>query len=131
MDKYKFTYEIEIKASPKNLYPYLSTASGLQQWFCEKAIVTPGTQLIDLMWDKDSHPAKITTQRLNKSIKFDFIPEDPENKDHNYLEFRIETSELTQSTYLKIIDYSENNDEDELKEIWDEFVHKLKLTLGS
>jgi uncharacterized protein YndB with AHSA1/START domain len=130
MTKNKFILEIEIKASPKVIFPYISTASGLQQWFCEKAILN-GPQLIDLMWDGDSHPARIATQRLNKSIKYDFIPTDPENKDHNYLEFRIETSELTQATYLKVIDYSENQDNQELTEIWEEFIYKLKVILGS
>ena len=34
-----YQFEFEIKASPKVLYPYLSTASGLQQWFADKVTV--------------------------------------------------------------------------------------------
>jgi molecular chaperone HtpG len=34
-----FEFEYEIKASPKVIYPYLSTASGLQQWFADKVTV--------------------------------------------------------------------------------------------
>ncbi len=86
---------------------------------------------LDFIWDGDHHVAKVVSLRLNKSIKFDFVTADSEEKDHNYLELRLETSDLTQTTYIKIIDYSENHDEAELQELWDEFVYKLKVIVGS
>jgi uncharacterized protein YndB with AHSA1/START domain len=130
MNKFKFNIEFELRSSPKVIFPYISTASGLQQWFCEKA-KNIDSNTIDLVWDDESHPARIVSQRLNKSIKFDFITTGAATKDHNYLELRIDTSELTQSTYLKITDYSENDDTKELTELWEEFVYKLKGTIGS
>lgn len=130
MNKFKFSTEFELRASPKVLFPYLSTASGLQQWFCEKAI-NIDSHTLDFIWDGDHHVAKVVSLRLNKSIKFDFVTADSEEKDHNYLELRLETSDLTQTTYIKIIDYSENHDEAELQELWDEFVYKLKVIVGS
>jgi uncharacterized protein YndB with AHSA1/START domain len=130
MNKFKFNAEFELRASPKVLFPYLSTASGLQQWFCEKA-VNIDSHTLDLIWDQDHHVAKIVSQRLNKSVKFDFISANPEEKDHNYLELRLETSDLTQSTYLKVTDYSENSDVDELDDLWTEFVSCLKVIVGS
>ncbi len=130
MNKFKFNTEYELRASTKVLFPYLSSASGLQQWFCEKAI-NIDSHTLNLIWDGDNHLAKVVSLRLNKSIKFDFIETDLENKDHNYLELRLETSDLTQSTYLKITDYSENTDVNELQELWDEFIYKLKVIVGS
>ncbi len=130
MNKFKFSTEFELRASPKVLFPYLSSASGLQQWFCEKAI-NIDSHTLNLIWDGENHLAKVVSLRLNKSIKFDFVSSDPENKDHNFLELRLETSELSQSTYIKIIDYSENHDETELQELWEEFIYKLKVIVGS
>ena len=130
MSKFKFNIEFELRASPKVIYPYISTASGLQQWFCEKA-KNIDSQTIDLYWDNESHLARIVSQRLNKSIKFDFVNTGGDSRDHNYLELKIDTSELTQSTYLKITDYSETSDVEELTELWEEFVHKLKIIIGS
>jgi uncharacterized protein YndB with AHSA1/START domain len=130
MNKFKFSTEFELRASPKVLFPYLSTASGLQQWFCEKA-VNIDSHTLDLIWDQDHHLAKVVSLRLNKSVKFDFVNDDEDSKDHNYLELRLETSDLTQSTYLKVIDYSENHDVNELQELWSEFVYNLKVIVGS
>jgi uncharacterized protein YndB with AHSA1/START domain len=130
MNKFKFNTEFELRASPKVLFTYLSTASGLQQWFCEKAI-NIDSHTIDMVWDGEHHLAKIVSLRLNKSVKFDFVKEGEESKDHNYLELKLETSDLTQSTYLKITDYSENDDVNELQELWEEFMYKLKVIVGS
>ena len=40
--KQKYTLEFEIKSSPKILYNYLSTASGLEEWFADKVNIREG-----------------------------------------------------------------------------------------
>ncbi len=130
MNKHKFVVEFELRASPKVLFPYISTASGLQQWFAEKVSVKD-SQTFDFIWDGDSHLAKLTQTRLNKSAKFDFIPSNPEEKEHNYIEFKLDVSDLTGSTYFKISDFSANSDEDELKELWEDLIFRLKEIVGN
>jgi uncharacterized protein YndB with AHSA1/START domain len=130
MSKHKFTAEFELRASPKVLFPYFSSASGLQQWFAEKVILKDSTTF-DFMWDGESHVAKLSQLRLQKSAKFDFLPANQEEKDHNYLEFKLDVSDLTGSTYLKVIDYSSNTDEDELTELWEDLIFKLKEIVGN
>ncbi|MDZ7897883.1 MAG: START-like domain-containing protein [Arcicella sp.] len=130
MSKHKFTAEFELRASPKVLFPYLSQASGLQQWFAEKVILKDSTTF-DFFWDGENHVAKLSQLRFQKSAKFDFIPANPEEKDHNYLEFKLDVSDLTGSTYLKVIDYSSNTDDDELNELWEDLIFKLKEIVGN
>ncbi len=130
MNKHKFTAEFELRASPKVLFPYFSSASGLQQWFAEKVILKDSTTF-DFMWDGESHVAKLSQLRLQKSAKFDFLPANQEEKDHNYLEFKLDVSDLTGSTYLKVIDYSSNTDDDELNELWEDLIYKLKEIVGN
>lgn len=130
MSKHKFVVEFELRASPKVLFPYISSASGLQQWFAEK-VTLKDSSTFDFSWDGDSHIAKLSQLRLNKSAKFDFIPSNPDDRDHNYIEFKMEVSDLTGSTYLKIVDYSENTDENELNELWEDLIYKLKEIVGN
>lgn len=130
MNKHKFVAEFELRASPKVLFPYISSASGMQQWFAEK-VTLKDSQTFDFQWDGDSHIAKLSQFRQNKSAKFDFVPSSSDEKDHNYLEFKMDVSELTGSTYLKIIDYSTNTDEEELEELWGDLIYKLKEIVGS
>jgi uncharacterized protein YndB with AHSA1/START domain len=130
MSKHKFTAEYELRASPKVLFPYLSSASGLQQWFAEK-VVLKDSSTFDFHWDGESHIAKLSQLRLQKSAKFDFLPTNSDERDHNYLEFKLDVSDLTGSTYLKVIDYSSNTDDDELTELWDDLIYKLKEIVGN
>lgn len=130
MSKHKFTAEFELRASPKVLFPYFSSASGLQQWFAEKVVLKDSTTF-DFLWDGESHVAKLSQLRLQKSAKFDFLPANQEEKDHNYLEFKLDVSDLTGSTYLKVIDYSSNTDDDELTELWEDLIFKLKEIVGN
>ncbi|MGB0194868.1 MAG: START-like domain-containing protein, partial [Schleiferiaceae bacterium] len=35
MEKVKFELEFPLRASPKMLFPFLSSPSGLSEWFCD------------------------------------------------------------------------------------------------
>ncbi|GAA4450696.1 hypothetical protein GCM10023189_11700 [Nibrella saemangeumensis] len=130
MEKYKFVAEYELRASPKMLFPYISTASGLSQWFATKVNVLPDHQY-DFYWDNESHPARQVSLRQNKSVRFEFLDTGENGSDNNYVDFRVDVSELTQSTFLRVTDYSANNDADELKSLWNGLLEKLKEIVGS
>ncbi|GAB3902159.1 hypothetical protein GCM10028803_28200 [Larkinella knui] len=131
MENYKFIAEYELRASPKVLFPYISTASGLSQWFAAKVNVRPDHQF-DFYWDNESHLAKQVSMRQNKSVRFEFLNGNgASSEEHNYIDFRVDVSELTQSTFLRITDYSSNADADELKSLWNSLIDKLKEIVGS
>jgi uncharacterized protein YndB with AHSA1/START domain len=130
MSKFKFVQEYELRASPKMLFPYISSASGLQQWFSAKVNNRPD-HTIDFVWDDESHIAKVHSMRTNKSIRFDFLDTSDDNRDNNYVEFKVDVSDLTQSTFLRVTDYSTNNDVEDLKSLWHGLIDNLKEIVGS
>ncbi len=130
MEKYKFITEFELRSSPKVLFPYISTPSGLEQWFAEKVTVLPDHRF-DFQWDGDSHIARQTGLRINKAVRFDFENTSDDNLDNNHLELKLEVSELTQTTFLRVIDYSSNRDQDELASLWEGFIDNLREIVGS
>jgi uncharacterized protein YndB with AHSA1/START domain len=130
MEKLKFVAEYELRASPKVLFPYVSTASGLSQWFAAKVNTLPEHRY-DFIWDNESHIARQTSLRQNKSVRFEFVDTSENVHDANYVDFRLDVSELTQATYLRVTDYSANLDEDELQDMWDGLLDKLKEIVGS
>jgi len=130
MPKFKYSNEYELRASPKMLFPYLSTASGLSQWFADKVNHLPDNQF-DFQWDNETHHAQQSALRLNKNVKFEFANTSPDPHDNNFVEFKIEISELTGSTFLRITDYSANEDQEELKDLWDGLIDRLKEIVGS
>lgn len=130
MEKFKFIAEYELRASPKMLFPYISTASGLSQWFAGKVNTLP-EQRFDFQWDNESHIARQVSMRQNKGVRFEFLDTAENGSDNNYVDFRVDQSELTQSTFLRITDYSSTTDEEELKDLWDSLLDKLKEIVGS
>ncbi|SOD81894.1 START-like domain-containing protein [Spirosoma fluviale] len=130
MEKFKFITEYELRASPKMLFPYISTASGLSQWFASKVNTMP-EQRFDFQWDNESHIARQVSMRQNKGVRFEFLDTDEDGSDNNYVDFRVDQSELTQSTFLRVTDYSNTTDPEELQDLWDGLMDKLKEIVGS
>lgn len=122
--------EYELRASPKVLFPYVSSASGLSQWFASQVNVLSENKF-DFFWDNESHLARQVSLRQNKGVRFEFLNTDGEGTDNNYVDFRVDVSELTQSTFLRITDYSTNADTDELKSMWNGLMDKLREIVGS
>lgn len=130
MSQTTYSFEYEIKASPKVLYPYLSSPSGLQQWFADKVIVR-GTQELQFIWDNENHPALVLPGKLNKSVRFDFKKEDSDPGKH-IIEMSLDVSEISNTTYLTIVDGASSfKTEDDAQELWDYLIDKLKEIVGS
>jgi hypothetical protein len=126
MSKFKFVGEYEIRASKKMLYPYLSSASGMSQWFADDVNIDED-KIYTVIWDGEENKAKMVSHRTNSQVKFEFISED---EDPNYVEFKIDMNELTQEVFIRVTDYSEMDDEKELEELWDSLMADLREIVG-
>lgn len=130
MVKNKFVADYQINTSRKILFPYLSTASGLSEWFADDVTINEDKAFI-FHYDGEDHHARITAQRINTHVKFEFFdPNNPDEGDHAYIEFKLEENELTQTLFLKVIDYSDSYDDEELESIWESLIHNLKEIIG-
>ena len=126
MNKSKFIGEYSINASRKMLFPYISTASGLSQWFADDVNITED-KVYTMLWDGEVNRARIVSIKVNQHIKFEFEGEDDE--DLNSIEIRLEMNELTQEVYIKITDYSDLDDQ-EISDLWEGLIHDLKEIVG-
>ena len=128
--KVRFVVEFPINASPKILYPYLATASGLTQWFCDDVRYVEG-QRLNFIWDNENHYAEMSGQRLNRAVRFVFLDEHRKPvPDANYLEFTLDSSLVTDEVYLRVVDYSAALDNDDHHEMWEGLVAKLREQVG-
>ena len=124
----KTILEYEINASKKMLYPYISTASGLAQWFADDVSIDEDKNF-HIVWDGEDHVARMAAHRTNSFVKFEFL-DDLIEDENAYTEIRLEQNELTQTVFLRVIDYSDIEDEEEVHELWDNIIHDLKEIVG-
>ncbi|GIV35829.1 MAG: hypothetical protein KatS3mg032_0208 [Cyclobacteriaceae bacterium] len=126
-----FTRDYEIHASIKMLYPYIQSPGGLAEWFADDVTVDNLDKTYIFHWDNEAHRARLVAHRTNHFARFEFLPENEHDRnDPSYLELRLELNEFTQTVYLRVFDYSDFDDLDELGDLWDGLVENLKKTVG-
>lgn len=129
MSKEKFVGEYPINASKKMLYPYLSTASGLAQWFADDVNINED-KVYTFLWDGDENKARIVSSRTNSHVRFEFInEEEDEDEEPSYVEFKLDMNELTQEVFIRVTDYSDM-DPEETDELYESLIHELKEIVG-
>jgi uncharacterized protein YndB with AHSA1/START domain len=126
----KIRYELEfpINSSPQLLYQYISTPSGLQEWFADN--VNSRGEFYTFIWDDSEEKARLYSKKTGEKIKFKWMDED--NKDTEYyFELRILVDEITKDVSLMVVDYAEADDVEESKLLWENQVSDLKHVIGS
>ncbi|MFK7833205.1 MAG: START-like domain-containing protein [Winogradskyella sp.] len=127
-DKVKFEMEFVIQASPALLYTYISTPSGLSEWFADN--VNSRGELFTFIWDGSEEQAKLLSKKSGERIKFRWLSDD-EDGVNCYFEIRIQVDEITKDVSLMITDFAEDDEVEEGKMLWDNQISSLKQVLGS
>ncbi len=131
MPKQKFIGEYQINASRKMLFPYLSTATGLCQWFADDVNINNIDKTLIFILDGDERIAVIDSIKNNRYVKFRFLNEDEKPKENDTLEFRLEINELTQSVFVRVEEYTNTDDLEESYQIWENLLSQLKEIIGA
>jgi len=124
--KVKFEIEFPIKVSPQLLYNYISTPSGLSEWFADN--VNSRGELFTFIWDDSEEKAKLVTKKSPERIKFKWLDNED---DQSYFELRIQVDSITKDVSLIVTDFSDDEEEEEAKMLWKNQVSSLKQVLGS
>lgn len=127
-EKIKYELEIAVKASPHMLFPYLSTPSGLSEWFSDD--VNSRGEKYTFIWDDEERVAFRLSKKTDKFIRFRW-EEDEEEGLKYFFEFKIVVDELTNDTSLMITDFSDEEDLEGDKLLWESQVNDLLHTIGS
>ncbi len=124
MAKIKCAYVFVIKSSPAILYNFLSTASGLSQWFADK--VTEDEKGFTFAWDDYTEKGEVLEDVESHYFKMKM----ESNDEGEYLEFRIEKSEVTDDTILIITEFVEADEAKEQQKLWATQVDSLVTCVG-
>lgn len=125
-EKVKYEMEFPIQASPTLLYQYISTPSGLSEWYADN--VNSRGEVFKFIWDGSEEQAKLLTKKNGERIKFRWLEDEDESY---YFEIRIQVDEITKDVSIMITDFAEDDEVEEGKMLWENQISDLKQVLGS
>ncbi len=126
--KKSFSIEYDFHASPQLLFQYLSTPSGLSEWFADN--VNSRGERFTFIWDDSEETALLLQKKNNDKVKFQW-QNDEEDDGEYYFEFKIQVDEITKDVSLIVTDFAEEDELGESKMLWDNLVSDLKQVLGA
>jgi len=125
-DKIKYDMEFVIHASPAMIYNYISTPSGLSEWYADN--VNSRGEFFTFIWEGSEEKAKLITKKNKDLIRFQWMED--EDTDY-YFQLRIQVDEITKDVSLMITDFAEDDEVEEGKLLWTNMIGDLKQVLGS
>ena len=126
--KKEFVIEYDFQSSPQLLFQYLSTASGLSEWFSDD--VNYRGEKYTFIWGDSEEYARVLSKKINEKIRFQWINGEDNEEDY-FFEFKIQMDEITKDVSLIITDYADEDELEEAKLLWDSLISDLKQVLGS
>ena len=127
-DKKSFSIEYDFHASKQMLFQYLSTPSGLGEWFADN--VNSRGENFTFIWDDSEENAKLIQKKNNERARFQ-REEDEEEDNPYYFEFKIQVDDITNDVSLIVTDFAEEDEMEEAKMLWNNLISSLKQILGS
>lgn len=120
-----FTVEVPVRCSPSILFEFLSTPSGLQEWFADE--VDQRDETFYFSWDGSTDEAELLESEENVFVKFrwDYYSDD------EYFEFRIAQSDVTNETILQVSDFADKAEIKDQQQLWNRQINDLKHRIGS
>ncbi len=125
-DKIKYEMEFPIHASPSLLYQYISTPSGMQEWYADN--VNSRGESFTFIWEGSEEEAKLISKKKSDFIRFQWMED--EDTDY-YFEMRIQVDEITKDVSLMVTDFADEDELEEGKMLWENMISELKHILGS
>lgn len=127
MKREKIHLEYLLNATSKNIiWSSISTPSGLEGWFADKVLSDDKT--VTFFWGKtEKREAEIIAIRAYSYIRFRWADD---NNEREYFEIRMSNNELTNNYVIEITDFTDEEEADDMKELWDSQIDTLRRNCG-
>ncbi|MEY4876113.1 MAG: hypothetical protein RL708_1262 [Bacteroidota bacterium] len=122
--KKAFTLEYIVKSSPSILYDFISTTSGLAQWFADRVDSTQKHWVFE--WNGSEEEADLIESVDREYVKFRWTYQDKTE----YFELRIKVSDISRDTILMVTDFADPKEMKDTTLLWDSTVKTLRQHIG-
>ena len=122
----KFELEYIIHTSTPILFEFLTTPSGLSEWFCDDVNIRDNVYSFE--WDNNAQKAHLIKYIEESVVRYQWA----DRHDNTYFEFRIERDDLTNDISLIVADFADTPEEKNSSTLlWNSQIDKLLSVLGS
>jgi uncharacterized protein YndB with AHSA1/START domain len=122
----KFELEYIVHTSTPILFEFLTTPSGLSEWFCDDVNIRDNVYSFE--WDNNAQKAQLIKYIEESVVRYQWT----DKNDNSYFEFRIERDDLTNDISLIVVDFAETpEDRNSSTLLWNSQIDKLLHVLGS
>lgn len=125
MERVKLELEFVVKSSPNILFNYISTPSGLVEWFADDVNVKG--KKYTFYWDGDENVAELVKKINGKYVRFKWL----NAAEEEYFEMEIQKDELTNDIALIVTDWADEDEAEEISLLWESQVQDLRNALGA
>ncbi len=115
--------EFSLKCSPSVLFKFLSTATGLSEWFADDVDVTEN--IYTFYWGNESEKAELVEMEDQEFVVYKWL-----DRDEDYFEFSLEKNSVTNETILFIYDNMDESEKEDAANLWETQVNQLKYRVG-
>jgi len=120
-----YTCEYVIKSSPTILFEFVTTPSGLVQWFADRADING--EEITFNWKGSEETAAILEWVEDERVRYRW----EWHEDDEFFQFRIYKNEVTMDTVLEVTDFAEEKEVNDQRRLWDSQIKLLMKAIGS
>ncbi|HMT51866.1 MAG TPA: START-like domain-containing protein [Saprospiraceae bacterium] len=117
--------EFIFKASPTIIYNFVTTPACLVRWYCNEVDITGETYAF--YWQGSSEVATLVDDIEDERVRFKW---DEADDDEEYLEFRMYKSDVTNETIFEITDFCDDDEVQEVKDLWTTLTTELRKECG-
>ena len=122
----KVHLEYPLNGSSRNIvWDFVGTIGGLEAWMADK--ITEHEGVYTFLWGKnEAREARLLGCREGAYIRFHWLDEGPKT----YFELRINVSALTKAHVLEITEVAHNEEEEDLRQMWESQMEDLRRVAG-
>ena len=125
MSRAQFDLEFIFRASPANVYRFITDPACLIRWFCDKCDIN--SEVYTFTWEGSEENAEMIDDIEEERIRFRWEDADDIAE---YLEFRMYKSSVTNETVLEITDFSDEDEVESQKDLWASQIAALRIEIG-
>ncbi len=125
MKRVRLDMEFIFRASPTILYTFMTTPACLVRWYCDEVDIT--NDVYTFYWSGSSEVAILLDDIEDERVRFEW--EDAEDP-NEFLEFRMYKSDITNETIVEITDFCDEDETQEIKDLWSTLMVDLRKECG-